>query len=91
MDNVSLAHHLGSFQNPAFVTDQPALRGKGIGAPSHGGSSKLWIRANGTSGCMVVAPALTENLQHETWWLPKFCGEALKLINSDEAPEARVK
>ncbi|HXJ56262.1 MAG TPA: hypothetical protein VNU68_06320 [Verrucomicrobiae bacterium] len=59
MDNVSLAHHLGSFQNPAFVTDQPALRGKGIGgkgigAPSHGGSSKLWIRANGTSGCMVL-------------------------------------
>ena len=39
----------------------------------------------------LVAPALTENLQHETWWLPKFCGEALKLINSDEAPEARVK
>jgi len=31
----------------------------------------------------AVVPALVENLQHETWWLPKLCAEALKSVRQD--------
>ena len=39
----------------------------------------------------LVIRALIENLQHETWWLPKFCAQALKQLDADAAAKAEIK